>query len=301
MPGATSRPLMSPLRLAALSALAMLAFACNSLLCRLALTQTGVDAASFAAIRLVSGAAVLWLIVRLRRGARAGGDWRSATALFAYAATFSYAYASLTAATGALLLFSAVQATMIGYGLWRGERLRPGQLAGVALAVGGLAALLAPGLAPPPAGGALLMVAAGAAWGIYSLRGRGALDPLGVTAGNFGRAAWLALALALGALAAGSARWDGPGLVYGVLSGAVASGLGYIVWYAALPALRATSAAIMQLSVPVLTALGGAWLLQEVMTPRFVLSSLAILGGIALVVWHKAQPAPPPGAHGPAR
>ncbi|AVP58393.1 DMT family transporter [Pulveribacter suum] len=278
---------MSPMRVAGLSALAMLAFACNSLLCRMALKETGMDAATFTSTRLISGAAVLWLIAQWRRRgeARPGGDWQSAAALFGYAATFSYAYASLTAATGALLLFGAVQATMLGYGLWAGERLRPGQLAGLALAIGGLAALMAPGVAAPPAGGALLMVCAGVGWGIYSLRGRGAKDPLGVTAGNFLRAA--ALTVVLSAALAGQARWDPAGLAYGVASGAVASGLGYIIWYAALPALTATSAAIMQLSVPVIAALGGALLLDEALSLHVVLSAAAILGGIALVVLQK--------------
>lgn len=278
---------MSPMRVAALSALAMLAFACNSLLCRMALKETGIDAATFTSTRLMSGAAVLWLIAQWRRRgeARPGGDWKSAAALFGYAATFSYAYASLTAATGALLLFGAVQAIMLGYGLWAGERLRPGQLAGLALAIGGLAALMAPGVAAPPAGGALLMVCAGVGWGIYSLRGRGAKDPLGVTAGNFLRAA--ALTVVLSVALAGQARWDPAGLAYGMASGAVASGLGYIIWYAALPALTATSAAIMQLSVPVIAALGGALLLDEALSLRVVWSAAAILGGIGLVVLQK--------------
>ena len=280
---------MSPLRVAALSALAMLAFACNSLLCRIALSQTGVDAATFTSTRLISGAAVLWLIVQWRRpGVRRGGDWTSAAALFAYAATFSYAYARLTTATGALLLFGSVQATMLGYGLWAGERLRGWQWAGLLLALGGLAALMAPGLSAPPAGGALLMVCAGVGWGVYSLRGRGASDPLGTTAGNFLRAA--ALTAVLSALLAGQARWDGAGLALGVASGALASGLGYIIWYAALPHLAATSAAIMQLSVPVIAAVGGVLLLGEPMSLRFALSAAAILGGIALVVLQKARP-----------
>ena len=278
---------MTSVRILILSSLSMLAFACNSLLCRVALTQTGIDAASFASTRLISGAAVLWLIVRLRRGpqAKGGGDWWSAGALFAYAATFSYAYVSLSTATGALLLFGAVQASMIGYGLWAGERLRRLQLVGLALAIGGLAGLLSPGLSAPPVAGAVLMISAGVAWGVYSLRGRGAGDPLASTAGNFLRTVPLCLALSVATL--GSAQRDGAGLLYGIASGAVASGLGYIIWYAALPALKATSAAIMQLSVPVLAALGGVALLNEPLTLRFALSAAAILGGIALVVVQK--------------
>ena len=170
-----------------LTAIAMAAFAGNSLLCRLALKHTAIDPASFTAIRLVSGALALWLIVRLRsdRAAAGSGSWGSACALFAYAACFSFAYVELSAATGALLLFGAVQATMIGVGLWRGERLGPVELVGLAIALAGLVGLLLPGLSAPPWGGSLLMLAAGGAWGIYSLRGRGAGDPTQVTAGNF--------------------------------------------------------------------------------------------------------------------
>lgn len=184
-----------------LTLLAMLAFAGNSLLCRLALKDTSIDPASFTAIRIVSGALTLWLILRLRAGAHeATGSWLSALALFAYAAGFSYAYVSLPAATGALLLFGAVQATMIGYGLWAGERLRMRQWVGLLSAFGGLAVLLFPGLAAPPVIGSALMLGAGFAWGIYSLRGKGAGDPICATAGNFLRAAPLAVALSVATL-----------------------------------------------------------------------------------------------------
>ncbi|HMB42292.1 MAG TPA: DMT family transporter, partial [Luteimonas sp.] len=240
---------MSGLRTIALTLLAMLAFAANSLLCRMALAHTAIDAASFTAIRLVSGAIVLWLLVVLRGAAQAEpGSWRSAFALFAYAAGFSFAYVSLTAATGALLLFGAVQVTMIGHGLWRGERLRVVQVVGCVAAFAGLVGLLLPGLSAPPLGGALLMLGAGFAWGVYSLRGRRAIDAVGVTAGNFMRAVAFAALLA-------TALWrdrsvDGAGIAYAVASGAMASGVGYVIWYAALPRLRPTSAAIVQLSVP---------------------------------------------------
>ena len=177
------------LRLGLLTTLAMLAFAGNSLLCRVALGQVGMDAASFTAIRLASGAVMLWLLLRLRSGQVAGrGNWPSALALFAYAAAFSFAYEHLTAATGALVLFPVVQATMIGHGLWSGERLRALQWTGLAIALAGLVALLLPGVSAPPLHGALLMAVAGLAWGVYSLRGRGAGDPTAVTAGNFLRA-----------------------------------------------------------------------------------------------------------------
>jgi len=264
-----------------LTALAMGAFAGNSLLCRQALQHTAIDPASFTAVRLVSGAAVLWALVRWR-GQRSAGDWASATALFVYAAAFSFAYLSLSAGTGALLLFGAVQATMLGWGLWRGQRLGRGQVAGLALAMGGLTALLLPGVSAPPVTGALLMLAAGAAWGVYSLRGRGAGEPTAVTAGNFLRAA--ALAVPLGLVALPWATVDPAGLLWALCSGALTSGLGYAVWYAALKGLHPTSSASVQLSVPVLTALGGVAFLSEPVTLRLALCSLAILGGIAWVI-----------------
>ena len=265
----------------ALTALAMLAFAGNSLLCRQALQHSGIDPASFTSVRLTSGAVVLWALVRWR-GQRPAGDWASAAALFVYAAAFSFAYLSLSAGTGALLLFGAVQATMLGWGLWRGQRLGRGQTAGLVLALGGLVALLLPGATAPPAGGALLMTAAGVAWGVYSLRGRGAGDPTAVTAGNFVRASALAVPLALAALP--WARVDVAGLLWALCSGAVTSGLGYATWYTALKGLQPTSSASVQLSVPVLTALGGVALLSEPLTLRLALCSLAILGGIAWVI-----------------
>lgn len=268
-------------RVLGLTALAMGAFAGNSLLCRQALQHTAIDPASFTAVRLISGAAVLWALVRWR-GQRSAGDWASATALFVYAAAFSFAYLSLSAGTGALLLFGAVQATMLGWGLWRGHRLGRGQVAGLVLAMGGLTALLLPGVSAPPVTGALLMLAAGAAWGVYSLRGRGAGEPTAVTAGNFLRAA--ALAVPLGLVALPWATVDPAGLVWALCSGALTSGLGYAVWYAALKGLHPTSSASVQLSVPVLTALGGVAFLSEPVTLRLALCSLAILGGIAWVI-----------------
>lgn len=277
---------MSRTRIVLLTTLAMLAFAGNSLLCRAALHHTSIDAASFTTIRLISGALMLWLVVSIRRGNHAGeGNWLSAFALFAYAAAFSFAYISLTAATGALLLFGAVQATMIGHGLWKGERFRNWQLFGLMLALGGLAGLLMPGLSAPPLEGAVLMLAAGMAWGVYSLRGKAAGDPTRVTTGNFLRS--IPLAVLLSALMFKNTTPDLAGAGFAVLSGALASGIGYAIWYAALPALKATSAATVQLSVPVIAAVGGILFLGEVLTLRLVLASLAILGGIALVILEK--------------
>lgn len=278
------------LRLAALTLLAMLAFAGNSLLCRIALGPAGMDAPSFTTLRLASGAATLWLLVRLRSGRGAGhGNWPSAMALFAYAAAFSFAYGHLTAATGALVLFPVVQATMIGHGLWQGERLRLLQWTGLAVALAGLVALLLPGVTAPPWQGAVLMAVAGLAWGVYSLRGRGPGDPIAVTAGNFLRATVPSLFLL--AVGAGQVRLDTTGVAAAVASGALASGLGYAIWYTVVPKLAAAQAASVQLAVPVLVALGGVWLLGEPLDLRVAVAALAILGGIALVL---RAPAPRP-------
>jgi drug/metabolite transporter (DMT)-like permease len=277
---------MPSARILALTSLAMIAFAGNSLLCRLALKQTPIDAASFTTIRIASGALVLWLIVRMRRGDYNGaGNWLSALALFVYAAGFSFAYVSLPASLGALLLFGAVQATMIGHAIGSGERLRRWQLVGLVVALGGLVGLLSPGLSAPPLVGSLLMLSAGVAWGVYSLRGKGSGDPIQVTAGNFLRA--VPVAAALSVLLCRDATLNSAGVGYAILSGAVASGLGYAIWYTALPALQATTAATVQLSVPVLAALGGVVFLSEAVTLRLVLASAAILGGIALMILEK--------------
>ena len=271
------------MRIFILTLLAMLAFAGNSLLCRQALKHTAIDAASFTSIRIVSGALALWLIVRLQdRNGRVAGNWPSALALVAYAAGFSLAYVTLSAATGALLLFGAVQATMIGVGLWSGERLVARQWAGLVLAFAGLVGLLLPGLSAPPLQGSALMLLAGVAWGIYSLRGRGAGDPTRVTAGNFLRGVPFALALSLLMLPWGT--WDRAGAAYAVASGALASGVGYAIWYTALKGLHATQAATVQLSVPAIAAAGGVVFLGEPITLRLLIASVAILGGVALVV-----------------
>jgi drug/metabolite transporter (DMT)-like permease len=274
---------MTAARVLLLTTLAMASFAANSLLCRAALRDTTIDAVTFTTVRLIAGALTLWLIVALRSGKPGvAGSWYSALALFAYAIAFSWAYRSLSAAAGALLLFGSVQATMIAYGLWTGERLRGRQWIGLTLALCGLAGLMLPGLSAPPLSGALLMMTAGMAWGVYSLRGKGAGDPAGATAGNFLRAVPIALVLSLVLL--GDAHWDQAGAWYAVASGAVASGIGYAIWFAALPALKATSAATVQLSVPVIAAIGGILFLGESLTLRLVLASVTILGGIALVI-----------------
>ena len=271
-----------------LTSLAMMAFAGNSLLCRVALKQTQIDAASFTTIRLLAGALMLWLIVCLRHTKVTGkGNWLSALALFVYAAGFSFAYVSLSAATGALLLFGAVQTTMIGRGIWLGERLQRRQVLGFVLAMAGLIGLILPSLSAPPLVGSVLMISAGMAWGLYSLRGKGGGDPIKITGGNFLRAA--AMALVLSAVMSQGARGDSAGVFYAILSGALTSGIGYVLWYMVLPALKATHAATVQLSVPVIAAFGGSVFLDETITFRLLVAAVTILGGIALVILEKPE------------
>lgn len=268
----------------------MVAFAGNSLLTRAALRETGIDAASFTSIRLASGALVLWGLVVLRgHGISGSGNWWSALALFGYGAAFSFAYIDLSTGMGALLLFGAVQATMIGYGLWQGDRLQPLQWLGFLMAFGGLAGLLMPGLSAPPIASSALMIGAGVAWGVYSLRGRAAGDATRVSSGNFARAVPFALVLSL--LMVDGASLDAAGTGYALASGAITSALGYAIWYTALPMLRPATAATVQLTVPVIAALGGIVLLGEPLTLRLVLAGAAILGGIWLVVLEKQQTA----------
>jgi len=324
----------------------MIAFAGNSLLCRLALKQTSIDAASFTFVRIFSGAAALWLIMKMRRSVtevylsrrspakaydhrtfdgtpsplvdesetrvrfpspqsspsgrggsfsprekvrmRDAGNWLSALALFAYAAAFSFAYINLSAGTGALLLFGAVQATMILWGLGKGERLHARQLIGLTVALTGFVVLVLPGLSAPPFIGSILMIGAGVAWGIYSLRGQAEKNPINATTGNFVRAVPLAAVVSI--VLFPWAHLDRAGTGYAVLSGAIASGVGYVIWYTALLGLKATSAATVQLSVPVLAATGGILLLGEPVTLRYLVASIAVLGGIALVVIEKHHP-----------
>jgi drug/metabolite transporter (DMT)-like permease len=272
-------------RTAGLTLAAMVAFAANSLLCRAALDGGFVDATSFTSLRLIGGAIALVPLARLRGASGAGGgSWLSATALFAYALVFSLAYLSIPAGAGALLLMGGVQITMLGGGLLAGERPRPREWLGLGLSLAGLVALTRPGLAQPDPLGAALMIAAGAAWGLYSLRGRGAGDPLSVNAVNFARSVPLALLGSAIGLALASPHLTPVGVSLALVSGTVTSGLGYAVWYAALRGLSATQGGIVQLSVPPLTAAGGVLLLGEPLTARLVLAGAMILGGIALAI-----------------
>jgi drug/metabolite transporter (DMT)-like permease len=281
---------LSPARLAACVLLAMFAFAANSLFCRLALGRGGIDPASFTAIRLASGAVVLALLTMFGRSRDAATwrcDARSALALFGYAAAFSLAYRQLSAGTGALLLFGAVQVTMLTVALIGGERPRAGEWLGLVAAVAGLVYLVLPGVTAPPLGASAFMIVAGLAWGVYSLRGRGARDPLSTTARNF---VWsVPLGVAFWFLWRESHVVTAPGVTWAVLSGALASGIGYAVWYTALPALSATRAATVQLTVPVLAAFGGVLFLGERITARLMLASALVLGGVALAIFAKTH------------
>jgi drug/metabolite transporter (DMT)-like permease len=291
------------LRTMAATLFAMLAFAANSILCRLALRGDHIDAIGFTAIRLGSGAGALWLILTVlgRRAGRATGaaahgqvraaTWISAFWLFLYALTFSFAYRDLAIGTGALILFGMVQVTMILAGLWLGERPDSRQWLGMTIALGGLVLLVLPGLEAPAPRGAALMALAGFAWGVYSLRGRLNSDPLATTTANF-------LCTLPFVLIAGFATLSGVlaaheptawGIMLAVLSGALASGIGYVAWYMALPGLKATQAAVVQLSAPVLAAMGGVWLLSERTSLRLLVAAAAILGGLGLVLRERAR------------
>ncbi len=278
----------SPLRTLALTVFTLIAFASNSILCRLALAGDSIDPASFTSIRILSGAVTLAVIVALsRRGARHGGGWGSAFFLALYAVAFSFAYITLPAGTGALILFGCVQATMIVAALRAGERPGPLQWTGLAIALGGLVYLTAPGLAAPSPVGSVLMALAGLAWGVYTLRGRGSGDPLLATSRNFLRAVPFALVVSVVTITQRdvSAR----GALLAVASGAIASGIGYVVWYAALKGLSATRAATVQLSVPVIAALGGVLFLSESVTARLAVSAALILGGVGLALAERAR------------
>lgn len=276
-------------RTALLTALAMIAFAGNSLLCRLALGAGAIDAASFASLRVLAGAVALLVIlaVRDRRPPVPLRDWRMTAALFVYVAFFSFAYLWLAAGTGALLLFGSVQITMFAVALRRGERFSAVSWAGFAAAVAGLVYLVMPGLSAPDPLGALLMIVAGIGWGVYSLLGRGVTDALASTAGNFLYA--VPLVLIVGLMSLGGLHLTPSGVALAVASGAITSGCGYVIWYAALRGLAASRAAVVQLSVPAITALGGVLFLSEPLTLRLLIASLVTIGGVATVLTQRAR------------
>ena len=277
---------MALIKLVLLAVLAMTAFAANSLLCRMALVETDIDPASFTFWRLTSGALMLTLLVVMRnQKPLQEGNMASAIALFVYAAGFSFAYVSMTTGAGALLLFGAVQVTMISWGLFKGERMSALQWGGFLLALIGLILLLLPNAAVPQLSSALMMLAAGIAWGVYSLKGKGAKFPIEATAGNFIRATPLALVLLVIFWPGG--EFHAEGMAYAVASGAIASALGYALWYSILVHIAAIKAATLQLSVPVLAVFAGWLFLDEQVTLRIILSSLAVIGGVAMVIWVK--------------
>ena len=282
-------PILSRMKnTALLTALAMIAFAANSVLCRLALGDGHIDAASFATVRVVSGALVLAMIVLYRENGRVerDADWRAALALFVYMAFFSFAYLSLGAGTGALILFGAVQLTMFIVALRSGEPFSAASWAGLLVAIAGLVYLVSPGVTAPEPIGALLMTIAGISWGVYSLLGRKAADPTRATAWNFLLSVPLVLVTSL--IFVQQIHATSFGIALAVASGVVASGIGYVIWYAALRGLAATSAATVQLSVPVIAAIGGVMLLSEDVTLRLLVASVATLGGVAIVLSQRA-------------
>lgn len=267
------------------TALALVAFASNSVLCRWALAEGSIDAASFTGLRLLSGALVLLVIIRFcHPGAQwqAKGSWLSGFLLFLYAIAFSFAYNTLSTGTGALILFASVQITMIRVSMAYGNRLRFSEWLGVSIAFAGFLYLVLPGVSRPSWSGLLLMALAGAAWGLYSLRGRASENPLLDTAHNFTRTVPLVVLVML--LAVGSAHYSVEGVVLAVVSGGIASGIGYAVWYAALKGLSASQAAVVQLLVPIIAAAGGVIFVSEPVTQRLMLAAMLILGGILLVV-----------------
>lgn len=283
MTHATQQPTM---RVISQVVLAMGAFAANSLLCRVALTQTATDPASFTLIRMLAGAGTLSLIVLLRkREPGNNGSWRGAFSLLVYAAAFSFAYVELPAGTGALLLFGSVQATMVITGLYQGEHLRTLQWVGLLTAFCGLVVLVAPGIHAPDPYGATLMAIAGMAWGSYSLLGRKHGDPLKATAGNFLKAAPFSLLLLPFANSV-----DPAGATFAAVSGSISSGVGYAIWYSILPSLKAAQAASVQLTVPIIASTAAIFILDEGLTLNLIIASVAILGGIALVISGKNRP-----------
>ncbi|HKC66107.1 MAG TPA: DMT family transporter [Pyrinomonadaceae bacterium] len=280
-----------------LTSCALVAFAMNSVLCRLALGHSAIDAASFSTVRLASGAVMLLLITAASKKSLSfarRSNWVSAALLFLYAVAFSLAYINLSAGTGALILFGSVQATMLTVALLSGERPHLFEWSGLFLALAGLIYLVLPGLAAPSFASSLLMAAAGISWGFYSLRGRGTRDPLADTTNNFLRA--LPLAVVVSIVMKGFFHLSSTGIIFAVLSGAITSGLGYVIWYAALKGLTATRAAMVQLAVPILAAAGGVMILSEKISLRLLLSAVLVLGGVGLALmsrkyWIRAKAA----------
>jgi drug/metabolite transporter (DMT)-like permease len=276
------------MRTALLTTIAMLAFATNSILARHALSDDAIDPLAFTGIRLVSGAAVLALIVFIRARAETRpmgaikGSWSGAAALLLYAVAFSVAYVMIGAGPGALILFASVQISMIAWAIVKGDRPAFLEWAGMGIAIVALAYLVSPGLTAPPLAGALLMAVAGASWGAYSLIGRGSQSPLADTAGNFIRCVPIGIAAVVAGVA--YSRPTTEGVAYALASGAIASGLGYIIWYGVLPHLARTTAAVVQLTVPAIAALGGVVFIGEPLTVRLLIAMAGIIGGVTITL-----------------
>lgn len=277
-------------RIILLTIFALIAFAFNSILCRLALGKETIDAVGFTTIRLISGAitlSIISLVLNRKQTELKRGNWLSAFFLFTYAICFSFAYLKLTTATGALILFGSVQLTMICIALIKGERPKVLEWLGLFLAFGGLIYLVFPGLSAPPIFSSILMMSAGIAWGFYSLRGKASENPLADTTGNFIRT--VPLILVIGLLFLSNIQISMKGITFAVLSGAIASGIGYSVWYSVLKDHTATRAAILQLSVPAIASVGGVIFLAENLSVRILLASSLILGGIGLAIFGKRK------------
>ena len=268
--------------------MALIAFAANSVLCRLALGNNAIDASSFTVIRLLSGTIVLLIIIGTTRnttGTSTKGSWAASFMLFLYATTFSYAYISLDTGTGALILFGSVQITMILLSLISGTRLHITEWAGVVIAFTGFIYLILPGVTTPSVFGFMLMTVAGIAWGIYTLKGRGSKSPLMDTAYNFLRTTPLVILLTITTV--NNTNYSSEGILLAAVSGGITSGIGYTIWYIALGGLSSTQAAVLQLSVPVIAAFGGVIFVSEVITSRLTISAIMVLGGILMVVLGK--------------
>lgn len=264
---------------ALLTLLAMTLFAANSVLCRLALLEYRMEPVSYTAVRLISGAIMLWLIMAFRhKNVFKSGNWQGAVTLFIYMACFSWAYVELPTAVGTLIIAVAVQTTMLGCGFFMGERPSRQQGLGIGIALVGLVFLLLPGLTAPPLFSSLIIFISGSSWGLYCLCGKGVSDPTASTAGNFVKAVPLALLMMI--CLPSQVSFDNPGIWYALAAGALASAGGYVIWYMVVVRFTVTVAAVVQLSVPVITAIGGVLFVNEPITLRVALSSAAILGGI---------------------
>jgi drug/metabolite transporter (DMT)-like permease len=285
----TNKPNSFLIKTILFTGLALIAFAANSVLCRLALGESAIDASTFTIVRLLAGAIVLTVIMSISKiksnsntNSSTKGSWPASTALFIYGLTFSFAYVTLDTATGALILFGSVQITMILMSIFSGNRLHISEWFGMAIAFTGFVYRILPGVTTPSVIGFLLMTVSGIAWGIYTLKGRGSKNPIMDTAFNFLRTMPFVIILAI--VTFKYAHYSSEGILLAVLSGSIASGIGYMIWYSALSGLSVTQAAVLQLLVPVIAAVGGIIFVSESISFRLTVSSAMILGGILMVV-----------------